>query len=1019
MSGSKTGCLRPDELSRLLDSALSDAELTVARDHLIRCENCRQVLDQLTDQPELRCDQPTVAENTRTTDDHSGMAILLSTLKSDRWRRHHALRLSGALAEGLPAEAGCLPVAGWQPGEYQIRREIGRGGMGVVYLAYDQQLSRVVALKVLRSDRSDEQYRMRFVREGQAAARLRHPNVVAVHAAHNPADGPAYLIMEYIDGPTLRALIESERRIIPTEAAELLRQIANGVQHAHSAGLIHRDLKPGNILVQLAESDGGHGLRKALVMDFGLVRVTDADARQSTGEGIAGTPAYMSPEQVESLGELDHRTDIYSLGVTFYEMLTGSVPFVGATPMVLRQIMEADPRPPRRLNDAIPRDLETICLKAMAREPGRRYQTAAALAADLERWQCGEPIQARPVGVPERMIKWCRRSPVVAGLTVSTFLLLLIVAIGSTAAALVISFQKSLSDQLRNQAWTAKANAVEAATAARQSQADAERSAQSAVDAYNHLVFSVQKDLSGRAGTLQLRRQILEKAIPGLQQIAAASESSGIVNHSLLSALLRHGEVVWYLGRTDEAVGLYQKCRELAERQLAEQPVATAVRVDLALALEQLGVIAQHSGNSSEAEQNYQRSLAELESALAANSTSVDTQRRIAWLNSRLGDIASINANHADARSRFSSSVVIADRLAAASPDDTALLNDRCTFHQRLGWSLDGLQQSSLAEAEYRLALELNAQQAAIEPLNTEVRRRSMLIRDSLGRLLVSRRDFEAAEAEFETARIGLELLWSEDPENAELGYDLSTVLSSLSSSRFGRGDIRSAVTVNRRNSDLLRELSERFPSTIKFRNSAVLTASGVMQMEQRLGEFARAADSCARALKILEQLNSEGHVGHPIFQSALVSLRDLNVAIPLAEQAVADAAFIDQQSPEIAVELWIMRGFALLQRDETEAAAESADKALLLLSEDGQSAGIQLNAIAGIYATAAVHLSAIESDDPENAKRSEQLAVRAIATLSQAATRAPHFASVFVAYPEFNSLRNHPSFRALSGEAN
>jgi len=302
--------------------------------------------------------------------------------------------------------------------------ELGRGGMGIVYRALDESLGRLVALKVIRPERAGEEGdRARFMREAQLAARFRNDHVVAVHSVGDQPGGSPYLVMEYVDGPTLAGWLSSKPRPGPREIAHLVAQVADALDSAHQAGLIHRDVKPNNILIERRTG-------RAKITDFGLAREPGASAL--THEGVTvGTPTYMSPEQARGDASLDHLTDIYGLGTTLYESLTGRPPFTGPALAVLRRILEDDPIPPRRLDDAIPRDLETICLKAMAREPARRYQTARELAGDLRRYLDGRPISARPAGPWEQALKWARRRPAVAALFAT------VVAVGALGFTLV------------------------------------------------------------------------------------------------------------------------------------------------------------------------------------------------------------------------------------------------------------------------------------------------------------------------------------------------------------------------------------------------------------------------------------------------------------------------------------------------------------------------------------------------------------------------------------------------------
>ena len=229
-------------------------------------------------------------------------------------------------------------------------------------------------------------------REARHAARFRHDHVVVVYAVEESPEGLPFIVMEYIPGPSVAELLRERMRLDPRHAAELAAQAARGLAAAHEAGLIHRDIKPANILFDPATG-------RARIVDFGLAHV--AEAPGSIGEGtLVGTPSYMSPEQARGQGQVDARTDQYSLGASLYEMLTGEPPFRGTPAMVMHQVLEEEPRPPRQLNEAIPRDLETICLKTLAKDPKHRYPNAAGLADDLGRWLRGEPIAARRSGRP-------------------------------------------------------------------------------------------------------------------------------------------------------------------------------------------------------------------------------------------------------------------------------------------------------------------------------------------------------------------------------------------------------------------------------------------------------------------------------------------------------------------------------------------------------------------------------------------------------------------------------------------
>jgi serine/threonine protein kinase len=276
--------------------------------------------------------------------------------------------------------------------------------MGVVYKAWQEELKRPVAVKVIRSGEfASPQELSRFRTEAEAAARLQHPNIIQVHEL-GEAQGNPYVCLEYVAGGSLAQYLGG-RPQLPNEAAGLVEQLAQAMDHAHRRGIVHRDLKPSNILLSIADSPSElrtqhSGLCTFIpkVTDFGLAKLLDADQRQTMDGALLGTAPYMAPEQAHGrVRDVGPAADVYALGAILYELLTGRPPFRGESMQeTLDQVRTQEPVAPRRLNPGLPKDLETICLKCLEKDPPRRYASSGALADDLQRWTRGEPVHAKP-----------------------------------------------------------------------------------------------------------------------------------------------------------------------------------------------------------------------------------------------------------------------------------------------------------------------------------------------------------------------------------------------------------------------------------------------------------------------------------------------------------------------------------------------------------------------------------------------------------------------------------------------
>lgn len=309
-------------------------------------------------------------------------------------------------------------------GSYCLESELGRGGMGVVYKARHRTLESHFALKMIRTSEfaSDEEVR-RFFQEARAASKLRHPNIVGVHDA-GECEGLPFLVMTYIDGATLASRLKSGRLEI-NQALDLIIQVARAVQYLHEQGIVHRDLKPSNILI-----DG----ETAYVTDFGLAKVFEGEVDRTMSGTILGTPAYMAPEQAWGKPhETTAHSDLYSLGAILYELLTSRPPFDEDSPLEqLLRLRDAEPKPPSRIEGSVPRDLETVCLRCLEKKPENRYESAAALADDLERYRNGEPVSQPSLDGWSTVRRWARREPALAVHVIAVSAIIVIVQLAES-----------------------------------------------------------------------------------------------------------------------------------------------------------------------------------------------------------------------------------------------------------------------------------------------------------------------------------------------------------------------------------------------------------------------------------------------------------------------------------------------------------------------------------------------------------------------------------------------------------
>ena len=505
---------------------------------------------------------------------------------------------------------------------FEMLRELGRGGMGVVFLARQTALKRLVAVKMIRGGSRPAEELARFRGEIEAAARLKHQHIVQIYEVGEHAGQP-YCVLEYVDGGNLQQKLAGQPQ--PADvAARIIQQLALAVQHAHEAGIVHRDLKPANVLIEAGGRESGVGSRQGKdptpdprlptpalkIADFGLARHLEAESQQTRTGEIVGTPAYMSPEQAEGASrECGPATDIYALGVILYELLTGRPPFQGASLLdTLEQVRSQEPVPPRALAPRTPRDLNTICLKCLQKEPARRYPTAAALAADLAALADGRPISARAIGPLERAWKAARRRPLVATLAAAVVVI----------AAAGLSYGIYQYGQTRA-ALAATATALENEKAERTAKEDALKDARESLADFKAFSTFVVEDIvnaarpEGKDGGLGIDatvREALDAATANLAKRFAGQPRAEAL------ARLDLGETYRALGEPAKALAHFQEAVRVRRQVLGPNHSATMQAED------RLGSALRQTGKTGAAIQLHEELLARCQRVKGADSQS-------------------------------------------------------------------------------------------------------------------------------------------------------------------------------------------------------------------------------------------------------------------------------------------------------------------------------------------------------------------------------------------------------------
>lgn len=766
-------------------------------------------------------------------------------------------------------------------GPYTLRHMIGMGGMSTVFEARDERLGRQVAIKIQSGVRLDQPNKARFAREAQSQATVSHPAILPIYDVSVTSTGIPYLVTELATAGTWRDYLtrissEHSQQFKTLEdsfdgqssfrlVAEVIARIADGLSVAHAAGIVHRDIKPSNIL--LCELPAGSLFQTTdssqessecfklgwlpKLADFGLARPIEEAIQLTHSSILSGTPAYMSPEQIVTPDKVTPSTDIYSLGITLYESLTGELPFRGTPHAILRQIAQDEPRRPSQFRSEVPNDLEWICMKAISHSPDDRYKSAGDFAEDLRNWLGGRPINAKPPSLLGVFSRWCRRNPRVAILSGSVFALMLLLTIGSLSASMIMLKSKRDLEVSTAEAKEATEKAMAFADAANQQKLIT-------LDTLNDLVGRVQTQLAKRPDTTQIRADLLNTAFEGLERATRQGDSRLIESkdasyrtiveaHIKMSGIkLDQGDRLAAIKHAQEAVALAKNAMEFESEDVERWRIlANALTSEFELHLTSFA--------NEQAERTAEKLIDVRRKVLEFVPNDAMSLRALVAAKQRLADQYRLQGKLDDSLAAFRDLLVDLSRMDSL-PDPIDIRRDRMILLSRVGMLCSQLNRIAEAQDTFHEAISLNRQLLDEDRSNVLFRNDKAFL---LARLSLV---FSASKRHSDATKIATEALHeyeklaADDPNRVQSHTLVGTAHDLLYQVYFAQGDMESALKSEIKSYDTALQVHEMDRDTSRHLQLASEAASRIADLYLRGGELEQSREWAGTSYEKLQQ---------------------------------------------------------------------------------------------------------------------------------------------------------------------